>query len=259
MNKIEKEVGITVSIGLSYCKFLAKLSSDLNKPRGFAIIGKKEATCFLKTQPISKIWGVGKLLQKKMEENGLRKMGQLQNMELKYLCNNYGVMGERLYYFSRGQDQRSIKSKAKDKSISNEHTFSHDISSYKELLKKLWPLCEKISARLKDKEIAGSTVTLKLKTANFRGITRSVTVSSPVQMAETLYDYGKFLLEPECGKHEYRLIGIGVSNLCSDELAELPELLDDAVKEKKLKTERAMDKIRQKFGKDIIKKGRSLT
>lgn len=258
MTRIEKEVGITVSVGLSYNKFLAKLASDLNKPRGFSIIGEEEAPSFLKTQPISKIWGVGKVMQKKMIQNGISHIGQLQTMELKYLCNKYGIMGERLYYFSRGKDVRTVKIQSrKDKSISNEHTLRHDVSDYDALLKVLWPLCEKISARLKEKNIAGRTVTLKLKTANFRGVTRSITPSSPVQMAETLYDHGQFLLAPECKGLQYRLIGIGVSNLCSEELAEIPDLLDDG-KQIKIKTEKAIDKIRKKFGKDIIKKGRSL-
>lgn len=257
-NKISKQIGITVSIGLSYNKFLAKLASDLNKPNGFSVIGRNEAKSFLATQPISKIWGVGKVLQNKMNRAGIQQIGQLQRMELKKLVADYGIIGERLYYFSRGDDSRSVSTERKTKSVSNETTLETDISEFNILKKHLWILCEKLSSRLKNNHHSAKTITLKLKTSNFRNVTRSVTLDGYTQMAETLYEQGCKLLKPECNGLEYRLIGIGVSHFTDEKFSDLPDLIDKN-KENRIKTERAMDKIRSKFGKDIINKGRKFT
>ncbi|MCP5382635.1 MAG: DNA polymerase IV [Kordiimonadaceae bacterium] len=256
--RIANDIGITVSVGLSYNKFLAKLASDLDKPNGFSIIGKNEAKSFLARQPINKIWGIGKVLNNKMNRAGISQIGQLQNMDLKKLIKDYGAMGERLYYFSRGEDTRTVTSSQKIKSVSNETTLEKDISDYEILKKYLWSLCEKLSVRLKYQHLSAKTIHLKLKTANFRTVSRSVTLDVPTQMAEILYIQGKHLLLPECKGLEYRLIGIGVSNFADEQFSDLPDLLDPA-KENKIKTERAIDKIRQRFGNDIINKGRKFT
>lgn len=257
VQQIEDDVGITVSVGLSYNKFLAKLASDFDKPRGFSIIGRAEAKNILAPLSISKIWGVGKVMQKKMNRNGISQIGQLQQLDKKYLVQNYGIMGDRLYHFSRGQDSRYVNRESKVKSISNEITLNKDLSGYEALKSLLWPLCEKVSARLKDKTKAGNVITLKLKTTSFRLITRSTTLDSPTQMAEMLFDVGKHMLKAECGGLEYRLIGIGVSGLGGIEQADQPDLIDDW-REQKIKTERIMDNIRHKYGMDAIKKGRNL-
>ena len=257
VQEIEKSIGITVSVGLSYNKFLAKLASDMNKPRGFSLIGRLDAKKILAPLPVAKIWGVGKVLQKKMQQNGLTQIGQLQHLEKKYLVAQYGIMGERLFYFSRGEDSRFVTNQTKEKSISNEITLNHDLSDFSALKSLLWQLCEKVSARLKDKGKAGNTVTLKLKTTSFRLITRSSTLDNPTQMAEILFDVGKHLLQAECHGLEYRLIGIGVSGLTGTEHADQPDLIDKK-RGQNIKTERLMDDIRGKYGKDIIKKGRNL-
>lgn len=256
--KINDEIGITVSVGLSYNKFLAKLASDFDKPHGFSVIGKQDAKNILGPLPINKIWGVGKVLNKKMNRAGITQIGQLQRMELKKLINDYGAMGERLYYFSRGDDSRVVKREQKVKSVSNEITLEKDLSDFDQLKKHLWALCEKLSGRLKGKHLSAKTISLKLKTSNFRTVSRSVTLDDPTQMAEILYTHTKRLLMPECNGLEYRLIGIGVSKFFDEKTSDLPDLLDPS-KENKIKTEKAMDKIRNRFGKDIINKGRKFT
>lgn len=256
--KIETEIGITVSIGLSYNKYLAKIASDLDKPHGFSIIGKKEALSFLAPLPVNKIWGVGKVLNQKLGRAGITQIGQLQRMELKRLIKDYGIMGERLYYFSRGDDSRTVTPDQKIKSISNEITLENDTNDFNVLKVHLWKLCEKVSSRLKDKALSAKTITLKLKTNNFKTISRSVTLDNPTQMAELIYTQGKRLLKPECAGLGYRLIGIGTSKFDNEDVADLPDLLDDK-KENIIKTEKAIDKIRKKFGDDIINKGRKFT
>lgn len=257
-NKISREIGITVSIGLSYNKFLAKIASDLDKPQGFSVLGKKEAKTFLSSLGVAKIWGVGPVLNKKMKRAGITKIGQLQKMELKKLLKDYGSMGERLYYFSRGEDHRKVSPGQKIKSISNEITLDKDIDEYNQLKKILWNLCEKVSRQLKDKKISGKTITLKLKTSSFRIISRSVTLGGTTQMAETLYENSKRLLKKECGGLTYRLIGITISKFADDQFSDLPDLFNNQ-NNKSIKTEKVIDEIRSKFGNDIINKGRKFT
>ena len=196
-------------------------------------------------------------MQKKMQRNGLTQIGQLQHLDKKYLIAQYGIMGERLYHFSRGEDSRYVNTQTRVKSISNEITLATDLSDYNALKSLLWPLCEKVSGRLKEKAKAGNTITLKLKTTSFRLITRSSTLDNPTQMAETLFKVSQHLLRAECQGLEYRLIGIGVSGLTGTEQADQPDLIDKK-RSQNIKTERLMDDIRGKYGKDIIKKGRNL-
>ncbi|WP_340150299.1 DNA polymerase IV [uncultured Sneathiella sp.] len=256
--EIEREIGITVSVGLSYNKYLAKLASDLDKPNGFAVIGQAEALNFLAPRPVSQIWGVGKALNRKLASEGITTIGQLQHREKAELVARYGVMGERLYHLSRGEDTRRVKADLKAKSISAETTFSTDIDDIDILLARLWPLCEKVSKRLKAANKAGKTITLKLKTGDFKTITRSHTLSQPTQLAETLYREVKPHLEKVVPTRNFRLIGVGISSFGELEDADRPDLLSAKSGHDK-DVETAMDKLRQKFGDAVISKGRGLT
>ncbi|TNE36070.1 MAG: DNA polymerase IV [Alphaproteobacteria bacterium] len=255
--EIQKETGITVSVGLSYNKYLAKLASDLDKPNGFAVIGRAEATSFLAPRPVSDIWGVGKALYKKLVSDGITTIGQLQHREEADLVRRYGVMGSRLYNLSRGQDSRKVTANQETKSISAETTFLTDIGDLDILLARLWPLCEKVSKRLKTTEMAGKTITLKLKTGNFQTITRSHSLGQPTQLAETLYRCVKPMLEKAAEGKNFRLIGVGVSSFGKLADADRPTLLssgDDRSKQ----VETAVDRLRAKFGDRVIGKGRGL-
>jgi len=254
---IEKTIGITVSVGLSYNKSLAKLASDLDKPNGFSVIGKKEARSFLAPRPVSDIWGVGKALNNKLSSEGITTIGQLQHRDESDLISRYGTMGSQLFYFSRGLDQRVVKANAKAKSVSNETTFNVDIGDFDVLQARLWPLCEKVSSRLKKSGKAGKTITLKLKTSDFKTINRSHTLSKPTQLAETLYNEVTPMLRKIMLGKKFRLIGVGISSFGDLEDADVPDLLGrDNGKIKEI--ENAIDKVRSKFGDKIIGKGRGL-
>lgn len=260
-NRVEREIGVTVSIGLSHNKFLAKLASDLDKPRGFAIIGRAETLEFLDSQPVTRIWGVGKALHRKLTADGLHTIGQLRGVDESRLVARYGAMGLRLARFSRGEDSRTVTPHSLPKNVSNETTFSEDISDPQELLRRLWPLCEKLSGRLKTRELAGRTVTLKLKTAKFQTLTRSQALPDPTQLAETLYRNAETLLlravEAAPRGSTFRLIGVGLSNFSDPREADPPDLADpDAAHRKRV--EQVMDEVRGKLGKDAITKGRGL-
>lgn len=255
--EIERDVGITVSVGLSYCKFLAKIASDLDKPRGYSVIGKEEAVSFLGQQNVSIIYGVGKAFQKTLAKDGITMIGQIQKLDESVLAKKYGVMGLRLSRLSHGDDTRLVNPKAPMKSISNEMTFRDDIASYDELEDILWRMCEKVSKRAKASNQAGGTITLKLKTSKFKTKSRSRTLGSPTQMANRIFEHASEMLLPECDGTPYRLLGVGLANICDEDFADPPDLIDQHGT-KKTNAERAMDVLRGKFGDDAIKKGRGV-
>ena len=257
VRRIEEEVGVTASIGLSYNKFLAKVASDLDKPRGFTAIGEVQALSFLSDQPVSLLWGVGKALQKTLHKDGIDTVGGLRRFDEMELMKRYGAIGRRLWLFSHGQDERNVEPVSETKSVSAETTFSENIRDLDGLRSVLWQLAEKVSGRLKKSGLAGGGVTLKLKQADFRQLTRSRILPRPTQMAEELFRDTLPLLEEEADGRAFRLIGIGATRLCGAEAADLPDLLDPD-KEERLKIERAMDAVRQRFGGAAISKGRSL-
>lgn len=222
--RIEHDCGVTASIGLSYNKFLAKIASDLNKPRGFAVIGRAEATDFLAPKPVGLLWGVGKALQSKMQQDGIATIGQLQQRSESDLVARYGSIGSRLYRFSRGDDDRAVTPDAPTKSISAETTFQADLSDPVRLQEQLWPLCESVARRLRDKRLAGRTVTVKLKDVDFQLFTRSRRVGAPTQQARTIYDAAAPLLRKETTGRSFRLIGVGIADLTAESATDTPDL-----------------------------------
>jgi DNA polymerase-4 len=254
--RVEEELNLTISIGLSYNKFLAKVASDLDKPRGYAVIGRAEAEAFLADKPVTLIWGVGKALEKKLHNTGVYRIGDLKRFDERDLVSRFGVMGRRLYAFARGQDHRKVDPNAPTKSISGETTFNEDIAALDRLKEELWPLCETVSRRLKAANLAGQTVTLKLKTRDFKTLTRARKVSDPTQLAEVIYQAGAELLKAEADGRYFRLIGVGASDLTDGALADPPNLLEPK-RVKEAKVEAAMDDLRKRLGDGVIRKGRS--
>ncbi len=252
---IEDEIGITVSVGLSHNKFLAKIASDLDKPKGFSVIGKRETSAFLADKPVSMIWGVGKAMQKSLAKRGITKIHQLHSYEKSDLLRHFGTMGARLYHLSRGQDHRKIEPGTSTKSISNETTFFDDVSSFQELEKSLWRLCENVSYRAKSKHLAGRTITLKLKTASFKNRTRSTSLHDATFLAERIFAAAQPLLKKEADGSPFRLIGVGISHLEAMTIDQTPYDLDENVA-RQTKAELAMDELRNKFGQDAVGKGR---
>ncbi len=258
VRQIETEIGVTASIGLSYNKFLAKVASDLDKPRGFAVIGRTDALAFLAEQPVSIIWGAGKALQRKLATDGITHMVQLQQIAEETLVARYGAIGRRMAHFARGQDDRKVDPNAPTKSVSAETTFSDDVVAFNDLDAVLWRLSEKVSMRLKKADLAGRTVTLKLKTAKFKTLTRRTTLLDPTQLADRLYRNASALLEREADGTAFRLIGVGASGLASAESAD-PIDLADPNGVKRASAERALDDLRSRFGREAVVKGKGFS
>lgn len=252
--EVERNLGITVSIGLSANKFLAKIASDLDKPRGFAVLAQSEAVAFLAPKPVSYIYGVGAISAAKFAADGFRLIADLQNAEMTDLMRRYGEEGQRLWQLARGLDARKVDPERETKSISAETTFERDIGEFRPLEQCLWDLTERVSARLKTAGLAGSTVTLKLKSADFKIRTRARSLGNPTQLASRIFAAGRDLLSHEIGTTKFRLIGIGVSNLEQTSGNDLADLIDRRVAE----AEYAVDRLRQKFGRDAVIKGLAL-
>ncbi|MGN6304532.1 MAG: DNA polymerase IV [Mesorhizobium sp.] len=252
--QVEKEIGITVSAGLSYCKFLAKVASDFRKPRGFSIIGEAEAQSFLAEQPVTLIWGVGKAFAAVLERDGIRLIGQLQRMERNELMRRYGTMGDRLYHLARGEDDRRVHADRDTKSVSAETTFDMDLASADDLVPVLRSLSEKVAARLRKAGLAGRTVVLKLKSADFRIRTRNRQLGDPTRLADRIFSTGLDLLRREMDGTRYRLLGIGVSDISDDGKADPPDLVDVQARKRAL-AEGAIDALRDKFGGKAVETG----
>ena len=251
---ILNEIGVTVSVGLSYNKFLAKTASDLDKPHGFAILGKNEAQNFLSEKPVSFIFGVGPSFAKSLARVGIHKISDVKKRDDSYMMKTFGEAGLRLARLARAEDSRPVNPISDRKSVSAETTFSDDISDPEALKDRLWNLCVKTSDRAKAKDLAGRVVTLKLKTKQFETVTRRRTLEQPVQLADTIYRALEPLLEKEANGRKFRLLGAGISGL-SAPIGDSADLLDPNAAKRGV-AERASDKAREKFGKDAVIKGR---
>ncbi|MEL7395179.1 MAG: DNA polymerase IV [Pseudomonadota bacterium] len=258
IKRMADELGVTGSIGLSHNKFLAKVASDLDKPRGFSVIGEAETQDFLRPQPVSLIWGVGQATRASLEAAGIRTLADLLRWERQDLAARFGSMGDRLWHLARGQDRRRVSAHEPVKSISNETTFGEDTANLEILDGHIWRMAEKVSDRAKAKDLAGRVVTLKLKRSDHSIITRRHSLRDATQMADTLYTQARALMDQVKHDAPYRLIGVGLSHLVSAQEADLSgDLLDPGARVRG-QAERATDEIRRKFGEDAIIKGRAL-
>lgn len=258
IKRMETELGLSGSVGLAHNKFLAKIASDLEKPRGFSIIGKAETDSFLRDKPVSLIWGVGKAFQKTLAKDGIRSFTDLLRWDRKDLGARYGAMGDRLWHLARGMDYRRVSSNAPVKSISNETTFFEDTADFSVLDGHIWRLAENVADRAKKRNMTGRVVTLKVKQSNHQILTRRTSLFEPTQIADRIYTTARTLLDSVVDKGPFRLIGVGLSHLETQQSAEtFGDLLDPEAQARE-KAERVSDKIRAKFGDGAILKGRSL-
>jgi DNA polymerase-4 len=256
--RMEDELGLTGSVGLSHNKFLAKIASDLDKPRGFSVIGRTETQTFLAARPVRIIWGVGTATQAALEKAGIRTIADLLRWDRQDLTVRFGQMGERLYHLARGEDRRRVTRDAALKSISKETTFFEDTADADILDGHLWRLAEQVADRAKAKALSGRTVTLKLKRGDFQLVTRRHALAEPTQLTDRIYRAARDLYDHAGVRGPYRLIGVGISDLAPEAEADLSGDLLDPQAVQRAKAERAADAIRARFGHEAIIKGRAL-
>lgn len=255
--RMETELGLTGSVGLSHNKFLAKIASDLDKPRGFSVIGKADTEDFLRDKPTKILWGVGTATQASLEAAGIRTLTDLRRWDRRDLQARFGQMGERLFHLARGEDHRRVERDEKLKSISKETTFFEDTSDPDLLDGHIWRLAEQVADRAKAKGLGGRTVTLKLKRADFQIVTRRHALTDPTQLTDRIYRAAADLFA-HAPRGPFRLIGVGISDLAEEAACDLARDLLDPDAEKRARVERAADAIRARFGHEAILKGRAL-
>jgi DNA polymerase-4 len=223
-SRVESEVRITVSIGLAPNKFLAKLASDIHKPRGYSIIGRAEARTFLSPLAVGKINGVGAVTAARFEARGVSTIADLQAMSEQQLVAEYGKLGRRLAQFAQGEDDRRVTPDRPTKSVSAETTLRRDTGSAEELSALVGPMCDRLAGQLTRKSLACAAVVLKLKTSDFKIITRTRRLANPTQRADVLQEAALALLVREVDGRTFRLLGVGADQLCPATLADPPDL-----------------------------------
>jgi DNA polymerase IV len=248
--KIETELGISVSIGLSVNKFLAKFASDLNKPRGFTMLSQAEGRAALAPLPVERLWGVGAASARRLNSKGFRIIADLQNLDDVSAYKILGDDGVRLSRLARGEDHRRVNPNQMRKSISAETTFNDDHAALDVLEPKLRDCAERVGRSLRAKSVLAKRVHLKLKTAKFQLVTRSRMLSSPSSSTAVLVDTALPLLRMLCDGTHYRLIGIG-ADLADDDIKSDTQLMLDPRQSKRAALEHVLDGLRTRLGTDL--------
>lgn len=254
---VEREVGVTVSIGLAANRLMAKLAAERDKPRGFAVIGAGEAAAWLAPQPVSVLPGVGPAMAKRLQAAGFSTLGQLAALGAQDAARRFGEEGPALAARARGEDARQVSPDRETKSVSAETTFETDLATREALEAPLWRLCEKLARRLAEKELAAAGVTLKLKTASFATRTRAARLAQPTRLPDVLFAAARPLLAKEADGTAFRLIGIGAQPLASAREADRGDLADPEAPKRAARWQ-AVETLRAKFGDAAVVRGRGL-
>ncbi len=263
---IKEQTQLTASVGVAPNMFLAKLASDMNKPDGLTVVPFEQDAIekMLAPMPIGRMWGVGKVTQKKLLSLGISTIGDLQNFDFQRLESAIGGRSARVFSrLARGIDPRGIGTETDEKSISNETTFRHDVTDRDEIEATYKRLIDKVGARLRKAGFYATTIHLRLRWSDFTTITRQTKVSIPVNDDITLREVGMELLNEHLRHRPVRLIGFGTSGLTNSDQPQtlqmnLFDAPDTAVHEKRNRLSKAADAIKEKYGKSSLRRGSDL-
>ena len=255
--RVEKEVGVTVSVGLAPNRLLAKIAVERDKPRGLACIGAAEAASLLAPEPVTILPGVGPAFAAKLAGMGFSTLGQLQTLDPREALRRFGEDGLTLAARARGEDTRPVRPERETKSISAETTFDRDLTLPAEMEPILWRLCEKLARRLGEKGFAAGGVVLKLKTSRFALRTRHTRLPGSSAVPETIYAAVLPLLAREADGTAFRLIGIGAQPLVEAAGADRGDLADPEAPRRAARWA-AMESLRARFGEGAVRAGRGL-
>ena len=253
---VEREVGITVSVGLATNRLLAKIAAGRDKPRGFCVIGA-EAPALLAPEPVRLLPGVGPALARRLEAMGITRLGHLQALDDRAARRRLGDDGPALVRRARGEDARAVDPVRETKSVSAETTFETDLKDLVQLERQLWRLTEKLAGRLRAEDLAAGGVVLKLKGADFVQRTRAHRLDSPTRLPELLFEATRALLAREVDGTAFRLIGIGAQPVLPGHLADQPDLADPRAP-RRIAAQAAIDELRRRFGAKAVLRGRGL-
>jgi DNA polymerase-4 len=259
--RLEVELGLSVSIGLASNKLVAKIASGLEKPHGFVVAPHGKEAEFLAPLPVGKLWGVGEVTARSLREMGVLTIGQLAQVPAAQLEAKFGRRGRDLYRHARGIDDSPVVVEREEKSLSREVTFAKDVGDGQVLKKTLLSLSEDVARRLRKRGLRGRTVKLKLRYADFTTLTRQVTLDVPTDLEQVIFDQSLRLLERAWNRRrKVRLIGVGVSKFEPEERQ--LSLFEEAVEgreEKLRRLSQAVDRIREKYGNEAIRRALLVT
>ncbi|MBO5604047.1 MAG: DNA polymerase IV [Acidaminococcaceae bacterium] len=251
-DRIQEELKLSASVGLAPNKFLAKLASDMDKPHGFVKITPGEAEAMLAPMPVTKIFGIGRSAEDKLKQFGIEKIGQLASADVAILRKVFGINAEQVKRLSRGLDERPVVNDEEAKSIGKENTFDYDLTDFESCRDEVLDLSGQVGWRLRRENLAGHTVTLKVKFADFHTITRSSTGDRLIAWDEDIFSLAEQMLRKINVKPGVRLLGVSVSNLFRPEDEPVLGFAED---ERMQRRNRAIDSLKSKFGENIIKRG----
>lgn len=253
--RIKNELNLTASAGVAPNKFLAKLASDMKKPDGLMVIRPDEVEKILTDMPVNRLWGVGKTTEEILIKLGLKTIGQVAKTDPELLFKYCGQAGYIFHQLANGQDERLVEPEWQPKSIGKETTFEHDITSLEDIKTELWALVEKVGWRLRRQQMSGRTITVKIRFAAFRTITRSRTLTVAANLDETIYQVVEEIIGKVVLNEGVRLLGVTMSGLVS---AGGQMSLFDEGEEKAAAVAKAVDKVKERFGEDALIRGRSM-
>ena len=251
-DQIARDTGLTCSIGIAPNKFLAKIASDWKKPDGLTVIEEDQIEGFLKNLPVDKLPGVGKKALQTLKDLGITRTGDLARFPGDILIRKFGKFGRRLVELAQGIDPSEVLCEGEPKSISSEDTLPEDTDNLTLLGNYIAVQAGTVGRRLRQYGLKGRTVTLKLKYSNFHLLTRSHTMEDATQSTKAIRDVALELLKKEKLVSKIRLIGVGVSHF--DRGTEQLHLFQD-LDEKQRRLDTAVDKVSERFGRDILKRG----
>ncbi len=256
--RINKELNLTASVGIATCKVVAKIVSDLCKPDGLLEIAPGEEQAFLNTLPVAKLPGVGKKTEQALGEIGITTIGELASLPLDTIKRQFGATGAVLHSYARGIDDREVEAPGEAKSISQELTFARDTLDRNSLETNLHNLCQELCQELRSQNKRARCVAIKLRYADFKTITRQVTLQEASDVTQVVFATAQQLLGKTLAQQEkpVRLIGVRISSLVG-EGKQLP--MFDSGTEKPEHLDKAIDKIRSKYGSTALKTGNSIS
>ncbi len=244
--EILKRTGLHASVGMAQNKFLAKLASDVGKPKGFVHVADDGVRSFLDPMPVARIWGIGKQTLPKIQKLGILTIGQLRKADPAVLKQVLGKRTEHFLALARGEDEREVVASRPEKSISREVTFEKDVSKPKVLLAELQAQVESVTGRLRSQGLLARTVQIKVRDPRFRTVTRSLTLTAPTASTQVVFKQARRLLQKWLGEHlntPLRLLGVGLAGLESS--AEQGVEID-TTKQKAL--DKTLDAINRRYG-----------
>ncbi len=254
--EIRDRTELTASVGIAPNKLVAKIASDLEKPDGFVVVSEQAIHATLDPLPVRSLWGIGKRADERLRALNIRTLGQLRQASASELRSVFGRYAESMRRRAGGIDNREVVSDGPDKSISHEETFDTDIADLAELTQHLSELTDKVSSRLRKRGLVAGTVFIKLRSADFSTFTRQQQLRPAGDHSAIIYQLARDLLEEWFRRNpgkRLRLLGVGVTDLGETEQL---GLFADSSREAQM--DDAVDAIREKFGPDVLKRGRSL-